>query len=267
MIQNNGLQNIADQYLFGDSDIAAQRLRVVAEVFAETSRSFVLDAVIAKPETVVDLGCGPGYTTRLLAEALGCNRTIGFDKSDHFISLAKKTAHDSISFLVHDVTSVPFPVGPSDLLYCRFLLSHLKNPKTLLTRWETQLKPHGLILIDEVESIQTNNLTFAAYLEIVAAMLANQSAELYVGPIVNRFTNTANLEKRVSQVSRLRVSNRQAAKMFYLNMQSWKSQPFVRGASSPSVISGLEQKLSAMINSGGGAEIEWGLRQIVFQRR
>ena len=56
------------QYLFGDSDIAARRLEVLAEVFAEPTRAFFLEAVPKRPRLAVDLGCGPGYTTHLLRD-------------------------------------------------------------------------------------------------------------------------------------------------------------------------------------------------------
>ncbi len=55
-------------YLFQDTDLAARRLAVLAEVFAPASRAFLLDVVQSRPELALDLGCGPGYTTRLLAE-------------------------------------------------------------------------------------------------------------------------------------------------------------------------------------------------------
>ena len=79
------------QYLFGDTDIAAQRLKVLAEVFAESSRAFLLDTDIGKPRLALDLGGGPGYSTHFLANLLQCEQVAGLDNSEHFISLAQKT--------------------------------------------------------------------------------------------------------------------------------------------------------------------------------
>ena len=80
------------QYLFGDTDLAAQRHRLLADVFAESSRAFLLDAVEHRPDLAVDLGCGPGYSTHLLAESLRPARTAGFDSSKNYISTAQKNA-------------------------------------------------------------------------------------------------------------------------------------------------------------------------------
>jgi ubiquinone/menaquinone biosynthesis C-methylase UbiE len=255
------------EYLFGDSDIAAQRLKVVADVFAETTRNFVLDTVTGKLDISVDLGCGPGHTTHLLAETLQCSRTVGLDNSEHFISLARQSAQGGVSFLLHDVASIPFPIDSANLLYCRFLLSHLKHPQTLLSLWVAQLEPRGLLLIEEVEWIHTQNEVFALYLSIVEAMLKDKSAALYVGQELDRLQDNNILERRISQVSRLRVSNDDAATMFYLNMQTWKHQPFVRSNYSSLSIAKLEDDLRILsMKKTGKSEIEWGLRQIVFER-
>lgn len=255
------------QYTFGDSDIAARRLKVVADVFAPSTRAFLLDTVTDKPRLAVELGCGPGYSTHLLADVLECDHIVGLDNSEHFISLARKTATERVSFCLHDVTSMPFPVQPADLIYCRFLLTHLKDPRDVVARWGTQLRPNGILLLDEVESIRTDNTVFEAYIDIVAAMLRHQSNELYVGPLLSDLEDADTLKRRTSQVRSLPVSNRQAATMFSLNIQSWKHQPFVRRNYPSESIERLEADLKALAEQADTRiEIEWGLRQIVLQR-
>src|SRR3712207_3402679 len=53
------------RYTFGDSDLAAARLAVVADAFAESSQRFILNSSPTSSEVAVDLGCGPGFTTHL----------------------------------------------------------------------------------------------------------------------------------------------------------------------------------------------------------
>lgn len=76
-------------YLFGETDIAARRLKVLAEVYAVSTRAFLLGQVPTRPRAAVDLGCGPGYTTHLLADVLQAERTVGLDNSEPFIALAR----------------------------------------------------------------------------------------------------------------------------------------------------------------------------------
>ncbi len=256
------------QYQFGDTDIAAHRLKVVNDVFAESTRPFILDTVTNVPHLAIDMGCGPGFTTHFLAELLQCDRIVGLDNSEHFISLARKTETQRVSFNLHDVTTVPFPAEPCDLLYCRFLLSHLQNPAALVATWVTQLRPKGLLLMEEVDWIRTENEVLVVYLDIVDAMLKHQSQELYVGRVVNRIEDTDTLKRKSSKLMHLPVTARDAAGMFYLNIQSWRHQPYVRENYSSSMINQLEADLKVFSEAKSDeTEIEWGLRQIVFERK
>ena len=142
-------------YLFGDTDLAARRLEVLARVFREPTRAFLRDAVSTAPAVAVDLGCGPGFTTRLLAETLACRQTVGLDSSQFFIDHASSITIPAVSFELHDVTALPLPVDPIDLLYSRFLLTHLPHPSELVTRWIGELRPGGLLLLEEPEWIET----------------------------------------------------------------------------------------------------------------
>ena len=85
------------QYLFGDSEVASHRLRVVAEVFAESSRRFLHTAAPASPRLAIDIGCGPGYTTRLIADVLRPLRTVGIDRSEAFITEARRAGGGNVS--------------------------------------------------------------------------------------------------------------------------------------------------------------------------
>ena len=163
---------------------------------------------------------------------------------------------------------VPFPVGPSDVLYCRFLLTHLREPGALLAAWGTQLRPRGRLLVEEAEWIRTRHPTFAAYLDIVEGVLASESKRLYVGPTLDALGHVGGLTRATSAVARLPVSNRQAAGMFFLNAAAWKDHAYVRARHDPAAIGRLEEDLRALAATPGAAsDIEWGLRQLVFERR
>jgi trans-aconitate 2-methyltransferase len=258
---------MSTQYLFGDSDLAAHRLEVLADVYADSTTAFLREAVTNNPRLAVDMGCGPGFTTRLLADTLKCEQAVGLDSSEHFVSLAQKTKTDRISFYFHDVTSVPFPVEPADVIFCRYLLTHLQQPQDIVSRWATQLRPKGLLLMEEVDNIHTDNETFALYLNIVDAMLEQQSAELYVGRVLDALEDTDILKRQASKVGHVPVVTRRAAAMFYLNIQTWKHQPFIQTNYPADLIEDLQRELNTLASrSGDEIEIEWGLRQIVFRR-
>jgi trans-aconitate 2-methyltransferase len=254
------------RYAFGDSDLAARRLQVLGEVFAPSTRAFLQASVSGEPSLVLDLGCGPGCTTHFLAETLPCGHAVGLDRSEHFVALAQQSATPRVSFQVHDVTRVPFPTGPADLLYCRFLLTHLQDPAAVVARWTDQLRPGGPLLMEETEWIQTEIAAFRTYLQIVEAMLADQSNTLYVGSTLDRLAASGRTRKRQSQIGCSRVAIGPAATMFWLNIQTWKHHPFVMAQYAPGVIQDLEEELKALCSEPSReVEIEFGLRQLVFE--
>ena len=256
------------QYTFGDTNLAARRLRIISEVFRESTASAL--SLVAGLEAClsVDLGCGPGYSTRLLAEAIRCERIVGLDSSPHFIEIAGRSGTERVSFQAHDVRVTPFPVGPSDLLFCRLLLSHLPNPEKLLLAWSSQLAIGGLLLIEELEAIRTAQPVLARYLSIVARMIEDEGADLFVGPRLASLSVAPRLAKKDNRVYSMRVSNRDAASMFSLNVLNWRDRRFVQDNYSSEEIGQLEAGLQEIARSTSEAsDIEWELRHLVFEKR
>src|SRR5690349_10342382 len=95
------------EYTFGHSSAAAERLRLLAKVYEPEIRPFLHDWCLEKPSLAVDLGCGPGFTTRMLADESGAMHTVGLDMSTSFIDLARQSAPNGMSFTEHDVCTEP----------------------------------------------------------------------------------------------------------------------------------------------------------------
>jgi trans-aconitate 2-methyltransferase len=254
-------------YALGHSEIAATRLEMVARVFEPATRLFLREVGGASRNLGVDLGCGPGHTTALLAEVLRCRRTVGLDFSAEFVARARRFASDRIAFCVHDVTAVPFPVGPADLVYCRLLLTHLRDPARVIARWATQLFPGGLLMMEEVESIATSSPALERYLGILDQMLRSQSNQLYIGSELERAVVPPSLAKRKSGVLEFPVSPVDAAAMFALNLRTWRDHPFVRAHVEEAEVQRLERELDALqTHVPKGVEIVWKLRHLIYER-
>jgi len=249
-------------YVFADTDVAARRLALVAEAFAPATVAFLRDAVPRPPALAVDLGCGPGHATRLLAAVVHPARTVGLDSSSRFVEAARTASADGIEFAVHDVTSVPFPTPPAELLHCRFLLSHLADPQELLATWATQLAPGGRLLVTEVDAIRTSQPTFVTYLEIVDGLLASTGARLYVG----RTLDAVARRRKTSRIATLAVPNRRAAAMFALNLPSWRDQAYVRSHYDDGTLARIAVELDVIAAAPGEvSEITWELRELVVE--
>ena len=115
-----------DTYALGDS---LERLAVVARFFESETRAFIRDAAPAHPGLALDLGCGPGYTTRLLHEVTGAATTVGVDNAEHFLRAAAVDTPPSVRFVLHDLADGPPPVEPADVVFCHLLLSPPPGPR------------------------------------------------------------------------------------------------------------------------------------------
>ena len=255
-----------EEYLFGESDIAANRLRMLHDVFAESSREFLRESVSRRPNLAVDIGCGPGHTTRLVNTILNPARMVGIDNSESLIAEAR-TLNDDEQYLVHDATIVPFPTAPADVLYARFVVTHLEDPVAVLEAWASQLAEGGSLLLDEVEMISTSNEVFSEYLGILDSLMSFERRALYIGPTLRRMQIPGLLGVQRNHVRTLRVRDQQAASLFRLNMEAWRDRQFLIDTYGEASIHRLADQLEATARgASAGSTIKWTMRQMVFER-
>ena len=104
----------------------------------------------SSPATVLDIGCGTGSLSVVLA---GLGHTVtGIDLSPAMISLAhtKAVAHGyQIKFEVMDAAFPQFSVQQFDVIVCRHLLWALPEPEQVLQRWVKLLKQNGRLFLVE----------------------------------------------------------------------------------------------------------------------
>jgi trans-aconitate 2-methyltransferase len=252
-------------YTFGDSGRAAERLALVARVFEPASRAFLSEAALPSVPLALDLGCGPGYTTERIASALAPVRCVGLDASPAYVETARRRAPRGCEFMCHDVLALPYPTGPADLIYARFLVTHLADPAAALAGFASQLAPGGRLLLDEVEWIRSDGAAFARYLELVEAVLASQAQCLFVGPRLASLVEHGRV--RTSRVRELAVDPRDAAGMFSLNWETLREHAAVAARTTASQRDALAEELAALRDGAAHAPpITWGMRQVWIER-
>jgi SAM-dependent methyltransferase len=250
------------RYTYGDSPLAAERLSLVARMFQPTTRSFVGAVVRRRPRIAVDLGCGPGHTTRLLHEVTGARSTVGLDRSDAFVAAARKDAPDGVSFSVHDVTRVPFPTGRADVVYARLLLAHLADAEGVVRRWSTMLTIGGLLLADDLEWIDAAEPTFRGYLDDVAiAVVRAEGGDLFVGPRLHAMPDPPGCSRVHDEVAAFSPPVRLTARVFAMNLAVLVD----RGETEPRPdLAGALEDIAAGHRPAGPAT--WRLRQVAWRR-
>lgn len=252
-------------YNLGDSDLAAERLALVARVFEPAMRAFLERSAPRHPRLALDLGCGPGHTTEIVAEVAEAERTIGLDISEKFLAQARGRTGERLEFIRHDVTTVPFPIRPADLIFARLLVSHLPGPERQVARWAGELAPGGALLCDEVERIESRLEPFSRYMALVEARFRASGGDLYVGSRLDAVRAGNGFRRRSSDLVRVAPLTADAAAMARLNLHVMRSAGRLEGFATPAELDQIECGLDELRESGASGEIVWTLRQIVFE--
>lgn len=261
-----GDNGAAPRYSFGDTALAARRLELVAAVFEAASRDFLTRFASPRVGVALDLGCGPGLTTRLVARVVRPERVIGLDSSTEFVARAQRDVPTGVSFRRHDVTELPLPGAPADLIYCRLLLAHLRDPAAVVADWVTQLAPGGCLAADEVEWIDTTDPVLAAYERMVVGLVGSRGGPMYAGPVLATMSDSSLWRVRSSELRVVPVDIAAAARMYWMNLMTWRTDPYVIENHAPADVDRLADGLVRLAASPSEETIAWGLRQVVLER-
>jgi ubiquinone/menaquinone biosynthesis C-methylase UbiE len=104
-------------------------------------------ATFVSQSRVLDVACGTGYGTALLATA-GATQVDGFDCSPEAIQLAQKTCRlPNTTFTIASADQLPVPNGSYDMYVSFETIEHVQDDDALLQEASRVLKPGGLLLV------------------------------------------------------------------------------------------------------------------------
>lgn len=256
-------------YTFGDNQEASRRLRRLAEVYEPETRD-LLNAVLsecssARFELALDLGCGPGWSTRLIEQALRPKRIVGLETSEAYLAEAHSN-HPRLEFIRHDVLSTPFPVDDADFIFCRFLLTHLPSPRVALESWAHAARSGATLAIHETQALHSENLALSRYYEMVAQMQKHYGQELNVGALLDDAFIGTNWRLVHNESVVLEKSARDMAQLHAANLRTWGSNEFALQAFERREVKQLEQELDSIAFGDKNAGIVYNTaKQIIAQ--
>lgn len=253
-------------YAFGDVGVASLRLWLLDSVFAVPTDLLIDEACSTPINLAVDLGCGPGYTTRRLGDRVRPVRLVGIDQSEAFLKEGALTM-PSIEWLRHDVTQLPLPTGPADVLHARFVLSHLPQPESVLTSWLEQLRPKGYLFIQEDDRVQAEEPALLLYEDMARSLVTRRGGDLWVGARLAAVRPPQGYETIMNRVYPHPVPIAVAAQLFSMNFSVWRHDPLITENHAPKVLEELEQDLAMLATSNRPGDVVFEVRQLALRRR
>lgn len=105
---------------------------------------------------VLDIGCGTGGASRLLAAEGDC-QVVGIDVTAEFIDVARWLSRATglssrTRFICADAAELPLPSASVDAVWCQHALLNMPTPDAVIGEWCRVLAGQGKLLLHEVVS-------------------------------------------------------------------------------------------------------------------
>ena len=134
-------------YVHGFSDAEMQRL---SDQATSISGFLHFDSKWPEGAAVLEVGCGSGAQTRIIAANNPATRFVAVDLSDAALEVARREVDSpNVSFQRADMFQLPFADGAFEHVFGCFVLEHLTEPDRALRELRRVLKPDGTLTVIE----------------------------------------------------------------------------------------------------------------------
>jgi SAM-dependent methyltransferase len=177
-------------YIIEGGATGRERLRLLSEVMGPDNHALLTALDIPPGASCVDLGCGGGDVTVELARIAGpAGSALGVDRDSAVLDIARREATElglgNVRFECHDVTTWK-PVETFDVVFSRFLLTHLVDPGSVLRGARAFLRPGGLIVVEDIDYrghfAEPECPALQRSVELYSALVRNRGADPDIGP-------------------------------------------------------------------------------------
>ncbi len=155
------------EYVLATGARAVRRLLLLHNIYSRVGRRVLLNAGLQPGMSVADFGCGIGAVTRMLAEMVGPSGSVtGIDANEGQLvqagNLLLQASLSNVLLWKADACATRLPSDAFDLVYCRFLLIHLRDPDACLLEMRRVLKPGGIIVVEDGDLGSTGSVPATA---------------------------------------------------------------------------------------------------------
>ena len=179
-----------------------ERLRILARVVRPTTRSLLERVGLRADMACLDVGCGGGDATCEIARIVGPRgRAVGVDMDATKIELARAEAAEaglSAEFRVSDA-GTSAGAAEFDVVYARFLLTHLSDPGAVLTQMIGHVRPGGNVVVEDIDFrghfCHPESVAFRRYVDLYSAVVRRRGGDPDIGPRLPELLREAGCER------------------------------------------------------------------------
>lgn len=167
-----------------------RRLKVLARVLRPSTVALFDRLGIGEGLTCLDVGCGGGDVTLELARRVGpAGKVVGADLDPVKLDLARREADEqdlrNVEFQAIDIRAQDAGSG-FDVVYARFLLTHLDDPSGAVDALCRQSRPGGLVVVEDTDFsghfTHPDSPASRRYHELYCKVVRNRGGDPDIGP-------------------------------------------------------------------------------------
>jgi ubiquinone/menaquinone biosynthesis C-methylase UbiE len=184
-----------DRYIFSTGEAAAARLRLTQQIYGPGSEALLAEAGLRPGLRVAEMGCGVGAMACHLARTVGpAGEVVALDVSAEQLRLAeaalKAAGLGNVRFVEASATATGLPGGGFDLVYCRHVLSHVRDRSAAIREFRRLLNSGGVLVCEDLIASRAfsspDSAAYSQLAELVPRFAALRGVDYCIGGYLPR---------------------------------------------------------------------------------
>ena len=190
-------------YVIGGGKAGKERLNLLATVMLPTTTQLLQGAGLTEGMTSLDLGCGGGHVTLLMSNLVGpSGKVVGLDVDAEILALGREDLSaagvKNVELRQLDAATNDYG-GPFDLVYARFLLTHLNDPHQCVRSMTAACKPGGVVVVEDIDFTgsfcQPPCEAYQRYADLYQQVVIHRGGDPNIGPRLPGMLRDAGLDE------------------------------------------------------------------------
>jgi len=146
---------MTQEYPLANTDAERRRLKMQSEALVPITERMLSGAGVGFGSRVLELGCGSGDVTTLIASRVGpTGEVIAMDRDPAQVMAAterlRQAGHRNVHHVVSEIETFE-PTGTFDAVIGRYFLIYVSNPEAVVHRAVNWLRPGGFVAFMEMD--------------------------------------------------------------------------------------------------------------------